>query len=159
MAPDRPPAAQAARYLAAVLLIAAGAVHLQQYFAVYYRVIPVIGPLFVANFAIAVLLGLALLAPIERLGRWLPPLAAAGGIGFAAGTIIALQISESGTLFGFHEHGYRTAIVLSIAFQGAAIVLLASYLAAVALRRAAGRRSSRAHANAAERTPLSDPPP
>lgn len=159
MAPDRTPAAQAARYLAAVLLIAAGAVHLQQYFAVNYRVIPVIGPLFLANFAIAVLLGLALLAPIEGLGRWLRPLAAAGGIVFAAGTIIALQISESGTLFGFHEHGYRTAIVLSIAFQGAAIILLASYLAAVRPGRTGARRSSPAHTNAAERMPLSDPPP
>ena len=58
-----------ARYLGALLLIAAGAVHLQQYFGVYYRVIPVIGPLFVANFAIGLALGLALLAPIERLGN------------------------------------------------------------------------------------------
>lgn len=157
MALDRPFAARAARYLAAVLLIAAGAVHLQQYFAVYFRVIPVIGPLFLANFVIAVLLGLALLAllaPIERLGRWLPPLAAAGGILFAAGTIIALQISESGTLFGFHEHGYRTAIVLTLAFQGAAIVLLASYLTAEGLRRRRNAHgSSSAHPNAAEPMP------
>lgn len=117
-----------ARYLGALLLIAVGAVHLQQYFSVYYRVIPVIGPLFVANFAIGLALGLALLAPIERLGNWAPALAAAGGVLFAAGTIIGLEISESGTLFGFHEHGYRLAIILSIAFEGAAIVLLGAYL-------------------------------
>lgn len=101
MATDRTASpAQAARYLGAVLLIAAGAVHLQQYFAVYYGVIPVIGPLFLANFAIALVLGLALLAPIQRLARWMPSLAAAGGIAFTAGTIIGLQISESGTLLG-----------------------------------------------------------
>lgn len=130
MAPERTSVpAQAARYLGALLLIASGAVHLQQYFAVYYRVIPVIGPLFLANFILAVLLALALLAPIGRLGWWAPALVAVGGILFAAGTIIGLEISESGTLFGFHEHGYRTAIVLSIAFEGAAIVLLAGYLA------------------------------
>lgn len=124
---------RAARYLGALLLIAAGAVHLQQYFGAYYRVIPVIGPLFVANFVIGLALGLALLAPIERLGRWAAALAAAGGVAFAAGTIIGLEISEAGTLFGFHEHGYRLAIVLSIAFEGAAIVLLSAYL--LALRR------------------------
>lgn len=119
---------RAARYLGALLLIATGVLHLQQYFGADYRMIPVIGPLFVANFAIGLALGLALLAPIERLGSWAPALAAAGGIAFAAGTIIGLEISESGALFGFHEHGYRLAITLSIVFEGAAIVLLGAYL-------------------------------
>lgn len=129
--PDRsgaPLGARAARYLGAVLLLGVGAVHLQQYVGVYYRVIPVIGPLFAANFALGVILGASLLAPVERLGRPLPVLAALGGIGFAAGSIIGLEISEYGTLFGFHEHGYRTAIVLSIALEGAAVVSLAAYL-------------------------------
>lgn len=119
------------RYLSALLLFAVGAVHLQQYFAVYYRVIPVIGVLFVTNFAVAVLLGLALLAPLERiprLGRPLLTLAALGGIGFAAGTIIGLALSETGTLFGFHEHGYRLAITLSLALEAATIILLAVFL-------------------------------
>ena len=119
---------RAARYFGALLLIAAGAVHLQQYFGAGYRGIPVIGPLFVANFVIGLALGLALLAPIERLGSWAAALSAVGGIAFAAGTIIGLEISESGTLFGFHEHGYRLAISLSIVFEGAAIVLLGAYL-------------------------------
>lgn len=121
---------RAARYLGALMLIATGAVHLQQYFAVYYRVIPVIGPLFVASFAIGLLLGLALLGPIDRIGPWASRAAAAVGVAFAAGTIIGLGISESGTLFGFHEHGYRLAIVLSIAFEAAAIALLGWYAAA-----------------------------
>jgi hypothetical protein len=117
-----------ARYLGALFLFAAAAVHLHQYYAVYYRVIPVVGPLFLANAILGVVLGLALLAPVQRLAAWLPGLAAVGGILFAAGTIIGLQISETGTLFGFHEHGYRTAIVVSIAVEGAAIVSLAAYL-------------------------------
>lgn len=143
---------RAARYLGALLLIAIGAVHLQQYFGVYYQVIPVIGPLFAANFAIGLVLGLALLAPIERLGGWAPPLAAAGGIAFAAGTIIGLEISEFGTLFGFHEHGNRLAIILSIAFEGAAIILLGAYL--LGGRHAwSARRSAGGHARPATSTP------
>ena len=128
MAPE-PVSLRTTRYVGAVLLIASGIVHLQQYFGVYYRVIPVIGPLFVANFVIALLLGLALLAPLDRLGRWVTKLAAVGGVLFAAGSIVALEISEHGTLFGFHEHGYRLAVVLSIVFEGLAIVALAGYLA------------------------------
>lgn len=151
MARDRTAApAQVARFLGALLLIGSGAVHLQQYFAVYYEVIPVIGPLFLANFALALALGLLLLAPIGRLGSWAPALVAAGGIIFAAGTIIGLEISEFGTLFGFHEHGYRPAIVLSIIFEGAAIVLLASYLA--------GPRPRNAGTHANTPAPAASPP-
>lgn len=120
-----------ARYVGALLLVGIGVIHLQQFFAVYYRVIPVIGPLFAANFAMGLILGLSLLAPVRRLGRWFPALAALGGIAFALGTIIGLELSEAGTLFGFHEHGYRGAVVLSIALEGAAIVSLAFYLSRV----------------------------
>jgi hypothetical protein len=125
---NREPVASIARYVGALSLLAAGAVHLQQYYAVYYRVIPVIGPLFVANFVIAVVLGVALLAPVQSRLPGLHGLAAIGGILFAAGTIIGLEISESRTLFGFHEHGYRAAIVVSIAVEALAIVSLAAYL-------------------------------
>lgn len=140
---------RAARYLGAVLLIAAGVVHLQQYFGVYYRVIPVIGPLFMASFVIGLVLGLALLAPIERLGRWAAALAAVGGIAFAAGTIIGLEISEVSMLFGFHEHGYRLAIVLSIVFEGAAIVLLGVYLLGLRRARPVGQHANQTQGRAA----------
>jgi hypothetical protein len=130
MARDRARTLRTLRYLAALFLIGTGVLHLEQFFAVYYRVIPVIGPLFAANFAIGVVLGLVLLAPMERLGRWVPPLIALGGIAFAAGTIIGLELSETGTLFGFHEHGYRAAVILSIALEGAAIGTLCLYLLA-----------------------------
>jgi hypothetical protein len=148
VAPDRTDprtsaSAQVARYLGALLLLGTGAIHLQQYFAVFYDVIPVIGPLFLANFVIAALLGLSLLAPAERLfriGRELLALAALGGIGFAVGTIVGLAISESGALFGFHEHGYRLAIVLSLVFEVVAIIALAFYLASAVS--SLGRRRS-----------------
>lgn len=121
------------RYLGAVLLLGVAAVHLQQYYGAHYRVIPVIGLLFAANIAGAALLGIALLCPLERMtrtGRVLPSVVAAGAVAFAAGTMSGLAVSESGTLFGFHENGYRLAIVLSIALEGAAIVALGGYLAA-----------------------------
>jgi len=117
-----------ARYVGALSLIATGALHLQQYYAVYYRVIPVIGPLFLVNFALGVALGLTLLAPLQHRAPELHRLAAIGGIVFAAGTIISLAISENGTLFGFHEHGYRAAIIVSIVAEAIAIVSLATYL-------------------------------
>jgi hypothetical protein len=124
---------RAARYLVAVLVLGIGAVHLQQYFAVYYHVIPVIGPLFLANFIVAVVLGLAILAPLERVARPLLLLLILAGIGFAVTTIVALQISESSTLFGFHEHGYRTLIWLSLGFECAAGGLGVLFLALEAL--------------------------
>jgi hypothetical protein len=147
--PRRTPAlAQAARYFGALMLLGTGTIHLEQYFAVYYQVIPVIGPLFAANFALAVILGLSLLAPAERrfgdLGRALLALAALGGIGFSIGTLVGLELSEFGALFGFHEHGYRALIILSIAFEGAAIVSLAAYLGLLARSRPATPRHRRA---------------
>ena len=131
-----------ARFFGGLMLIATGAVHLEQYFAVFYRVIPLIGPSFLANFVIGLALGLILLAPVERLGRWVGALAAVAGIVFAAGTIIALEIAEMSTLFGFHEHGYRIAIILSIAFEGASIVSLLAYLFALRSARAVASRPS-----------------
>ncbi|MVZ99093.1 hypothetical protein F8568_001550 [Actinomadura sp. LD22] len=126
------------RSLAALLLFAVGAVHLYEYFADYYRVIPIIGPLFAANFASALVLGLAMLAPLESvpLVRSLPLLGRAphapvalGGIVFLLGTIIGLILSEQGTLFGFHEYGYRTTVRLALALESAAVAALAGYLA------------------------------
>src|SRR5262245_12314333 len=118
--PNHSGAVTVARYVGAVALIATGAVHLQQYYAVFYRVIPTIGPLFLVNFLVGVALGLALLAPLDHRAPEVHRLAAIGGIVFAAATIIGLALSESGTLFGFHEHGYRPAIVVSLVVEGVA---------------------------------------
>ena len=126
--PNHSGVATVARYVGALALIVTGAVHLQQYYGVYYRVIPDIGPLFLVNFVLGVALGLVLLAPLSHRAPELHRLAAIGGIVFAAGTIISLAISENGTLFGFHEHGYRAAIIVSIVAEATAIVSLATYL-------------------------------
>lgn len=121
----------APRVLGALAVLAVGAVHLEQYFAVHYRVVPVIGPLFLLNFLGATALGLLLLSPLERL----VPLAALGAIGLAATSFVFLFVSENTTLFGFHEYGFRTAIVLSLAAEAATVVLLGAYLV-LRLRRA-----------------------
>jgi hypothetical protein len=61
----RPTLWLAARVLGALSLLAVGAVHLQQYFELYSD-IPTIGTLFVLNFVGATIVGLGLLAPVER---------------------------------------------------------------------------------------------
>ncbi|MFA1546652.1 hypothetical protein [Actinomadura chokoriensis] len=131
------------RYLGVLLLFGIGAVHLYEYFADDYRLIPTIGVLFLVNFAGATAIGLLLASPLESLpgvrnvpiaGRAPHALVALGGIGFAAGTIIGLLISEVGTLFGFQESGYRTIIKLALGLESATIVVLAGFLALEMLR-------------------------
>ncbi|NKZ05579.1 hypothetical protein [Actinomadura latina] len=131
------------RYLGALLLFGIGALHLYEYFADDYRDVPTIGVLFLLNFAGAVALGLLLVSPLGSLpgvrsvpaaGRAAHALVALGGIVFAAGTIIGLLISETGTLFGFQEGGYRTVIAVSLGLESAAVVVLAGFLALEARR-------------------------
>ena len=64
------------------------------------------------------------------------------GLAIAVGSLIALFISESGTLFGFSEDGYRTVVVIAIAVEAVATVLLTP-LAAITVRRALTARSRR----------------
>jgi hypothetical protein len=112
------------RVLGAVAVLVVGAVHLEQYFAVHYNVVPVIGPLFVLNFAGAVLIALGLLLPFGRLHILL----ALGGIGLAATSFVFLFVSEHQQLFGFEEYGYRAAIIVALAAEAAAVALLGGYL-------------------------------
>jgi hypothetical protein len=121
----------AARYIGSLLLIGIGVVHLYEYIHDHYSVIPVIGTLFAVNFGVAVALAVAIAAPIERLprvGRELLRLLILAAAGFAAATIVGLVISETSTLFGFHEQGYRASIDLSLAFEGAVIFLCGLFL-------------------------------
>ena len=118
-------AGTALRVLGALAVLAVGAVHLEQYFAVHFAVVPVIGPLFALNFAgaAAIALGL-LLPPFARLRVLL----ALGGIALAATSAVFFFISEHGTLFGFEDYGYRPAIVAALAAEAATVVLLGGYL-------------------------------
>jgi hypothetical protein len=132
-------AATAARYLGALALLAVGIDHIEQYYVDFYRAIPTIGTLFVLNFISALVVGLALLAPLGRIPARIREraltLLAIAGIGIGAGTLAGLLVSENGGLFGFTEVGYRSAIVLSMAFDVATIVLLGAFLVLRALPR------------------------
>ena len=122
------------RTLGAIGILVVGAVHLQQYFADHFDVVPIIGPLFALNFAGATLIGLGLLVPAGRL-RVVHLLLALGGIGLAATSFVFLFISEHQPLFGFQDYGYRTEIVVALAAEAAAVVTLAAYLAIRVRRR------------------------
>jgi hypothetical protein len=120
---------KALRFLGAVAILGVGAVHLQQYLGNGYQTVPTIGPLFLLNAIAGAVVGFALLVPYSR---WLAErsaaavvgLLAAGGVAIAAASLLALFISETSSLFGFSEGGYRPIIVLAIAVEAAAIVLL-----------------------------------
>jgi hypothetical protein len=125
-------AATIVRYLGAASLLAVGVDHIEQYYVDYYRAVPTIGTLFLLNFVSALLVSVCLVAPIRRVaGRFTEralTLLVLGGIGIAGGTLAGLLISENGGLFGFMEQGYRGAIVLSIAFDVAAVTFLGAFL-------------------------------
>lgn len=137
---------QTMRRLGAIAILAVGAVHLQEYLGAGYRSIPTIGPLFLLNAVSSGVVAIGLLAPLERIlhhrrAELTSGLLAGAGLAIAAGSLVALFVSENGTLFGFSETGYGTAIVLAIIAEALAIVLLAP-VAAVSLKRAASGGSA-----------------
>jgi hypothetical protein len=124
-----------ARVLGALSLLAVGAVHLQQYFELYSE-IPTIGTLFVLNFVGATIVGVALLAPVERLlgrlGGAVLALLTLAGVAQAATAFVFLWISERTPLFGFMEPGYDPEAILAARIAEIATVML---LAAFAVAR------------------------
>jgi hypothetical protein len=127
------------RRLGAIAILAVGAVHLQQYLD-GYRSVPTIGTLFLLNAISSGVVAIGLLAPLERIlhhrrAELASALLAGAGLAIAAGSLVALFISENAALFGFSEIGYSTAIVLAIIAEAVAVVLLAP-VAAVSFRRA-----------------------
>jgi hypothetical protein len=128
------------RYLGAIALLGVGAVHLQQYIGADYQAIPTIGTLFLLNAIGSGVVGAALLLPLERALNSRRADSAIGVLALtasviAAASLVALFISESGSLFGFSEDGYDTAIVVAIVTE-AAVVMLLGPVAAVCMSRA-----------------------
>jgi hypothetical protein len=121
-----------ARALGALAMLVVGGVHLEQYTAAYFSVIPTIGPLFLLNFLVATIVGLVLAVPIARSARpirlLLDSLAALTGIGVSVGAFAGLLISEHTPLFGFMEHGYRVEIVIALAAEAVATLSLAVFV-------------------------------
>jgi hypothetical protein len=83
------------RLVGALLVLAAGAMHLWLYFDFFHRV-HVVGALFLLNAAAAAVIGVALL---RSAGPWV----AAAGVAYSAGTLAAFLFSVYHGLFGFTE--------------------------------------------------------
>lgn len=131
-------AAQAALGIGALAVLATGADHLEEYAANGFASVPTIGTLFLLNFISATIIGVALLLPLRRIapriGEPIRALLALGGIGLAGSSLIGLWISESSSLFGFTDYGFRPAIVAAIAAESTAIVALTAYLVLAGVR-------------------------
>jgi hypothetical protein len=120
------------RVLGAMLILFVGADHYYEYSVDQYSVLPTIGTLFLLNFISATVVGVLLLAPLERIlhrfGRAVLEIATVSGLGIAATSLVALLVSEHTPLFGFMEQNYRPAIIVAIASEAAAAACLALLL-------------------------------
>jgi hypothetical protein len=123
--------ADALRYLGAIATIVVGAVHLQQY-ADFMADVPTIGALFLLNGLAAGLAAILLATRHATLG-------ALSAIALSVGALASLAVSMTDAgLFDYTEPTFRSAVVIAIAAEAAASVLLLGYLAA--RRRAAPKR-------------------
>lgn len=117
----RPAFTHVLRYLGALATIVVGAVHLQQY-ADFISDVPTIGVLFLLNGVGAGVVAILLVTRRSTIG-------AIGAIMLSGGALVALLLSMSGGgLFEYVEPAFRPAVVVSIAAEAAAVVLLLAYL-------------------------------
>jgi hypothetical protein len=115
-----------ARWATALLVAAAGAIHLYLYFDYFHRV-HVVGVLFLVNAAAGLVIGAALL-----MRRDVPVLLAAGG--YAVGTLAGFVVSTRWGLFGYRETFWGSWQEAAGGVE-LAIALLAAALLGAALRR------------------------
>jgi tetrahydromethanopterin S-methyltransferase subunit C len=116
------PSADALRSLGAIATIVVGAVHLQQY-ADFIADVPTIGVLFLLNGLVAGVAAILLATRHATLG-------ALSAIALSAGALLSLAISMTDTgLFDYTEPTFRFAVVIAIAAEATAIILLLAYLA------------------------------
>jgi hypothetical protein len=113
----------AAYALGVVMLATEAAVHLQQYFSIFYGV-RWMGPLFLLN-AAASSVSIAGIAC-----RRTRPLAALAGVVTSAVSLGSLTVSYGHGLFGWQEVGFRAAIALTVVSEIGAVILLSAALAA-----------------------------
>jgi hypothetical protein len=112
-----------ARLIAALLVAAAGAIHLYLYFDFFHRV-RVIGALFVANFVAGLLIAVALAV---RSGA----ATALAGFAFSVGTFVAFLISTQWSLFGYRERFWGSWQEAAGGVELAAALLLLAVLVRV----------------------------
>jgi len=130
-------------------VLATGADHLYEYSANGFSTVPTIGTLFLLNFIAATIVGVGLLLPLRRIApRVADPvrsLLALSGIGIAVTSLVALWISESSSLFGFTDYGFRPTIVSAIVAESIAIVALSAYIVLARVRIPTPRTPLRGH--------------
>ncbi len=114
--------AQYGRVALALLVAAAGAVHLYLYFDYFHRV-HVVGVLFLVNAAAGLLIGALLLLRRDRL-------VLLASLGYAVGTLVGFVVSTRWGLFGYHETFWGRWQVAAGAIELAAAFLAALLLAA-----------------------------
>jgi hypothetical protein len=116
----------------AAALLATGADHLDEYTANHFSTVPTIGTLFLLNFITATVVTVGLVLPwgriTKRYANRTRALLAVSGIGIAASSLIGLWISESSSLAGFTDYGFRPTIVVAIVAESLSIVALTAYL-------------------------------
>ena len=119
----------ALRYLAALLIVVVGVVHLQQY-ASFIKDVPTIGTLFLLNAAGAGVI--VVLLAFERLRL----LGVIGAIALCVGSLVSVAISATSSgLFDYTEATLRTPIVVAVVAEVLALVVLGTF--ALASRRGA----------------------
>jgi len=147
--PRRTVLARVALAVGAVAVLVIGADHLQQYTVNMFSTVPTIAPLFLLNFIAATVVGVGLLLPlgvvVKRLADPIRTVLALSGIGLAASSLVALWISETWSLFGFTDYGFRPAIVTAIVAEAVAVVALSAYLALAGIRAPRVHRRAPAH--------------
>lgn len=134
---------QMMRRVGAIAIAVTGGVHLQQYLS-GYQSIPTIGPLFLLNAIGAAVVTVGLLLPVERWfaersGEIAGGLLALGGVAIGVGSLIALYIAETSTLFGFSEGTLDTVMWMAIVAEAAAVALLGPVAVANLVRSSATR--------------------
>ncbi|NBE50430.1 hypothetical protein [Streptomyces boluensis] len=135
MATDGAGARLVLRLAGAGLTAAMAAIHLRLW-AEGYRDLATIGPLFLLNGVVGILLALALLAtPV----RWLGPVAAVTAL-FTAGTLGALFLSLTRGLFGFDEDIDAELVRPTLYVETAAVVVLTTLAVAALSHRRRPRR-------------------
>jgi hypothetical protein len=116
----------------AAALLATGADHLDEYTANHFSTVPTIGTLFLLNFIVATAVAVGLVLPWGRIttryAERVRALLALSGIGIAASSLIGLWVSESWSLFGFTDYGFRPTIIVAIAAESLVILSLTAYL-------------------------------
>lgn len=120
-------AAVIARWMAAVAILVSAAEHFRLWWFNDYRVLHIVGPLFLVN-AIAGLVIAVLLAWRAH------PLTELAGLGFAVATLGAFFISVYHGLFGFQEVLSGTSQLIAGIAEAVAIVILTPAVAVRGLR-------------------------